>query len=116
MQTFEQVCALEGHKDRAWHVSWRFDGKLLASCSGDKTIRIWSPPKTTNAAASGNNAKWECVAILEDAQGRTIRACEWCVVARSFGCVGDAIASFIVGTDIYECVHAGRLMDATSRR
>ncbi|TYZ66997.1 hypothetical protein PybrP1_003887 [[Pythium] brassicae (nom. inval.)] len=35
----ELVCALEGHRDRAWHVSWRFDGQLLASCSGDKTIR-----------------------------------------------------------------------------
>ncbi|GAB9469721.1 Wd40 repeat protein [Globisporangium polare] len=67
---FVELCALEGHRDRAWHVSWRFDGKLLASCSGDKTIRLWAPPKDASA-------KWECVAILEDAQGRTIRACEW---------------------------------------
>ncbi|GLE00463.1 hypothetical protein PINS_up009220 [Pythium insidiosum] len=43
---------------------------MIASCSGDKTIRLWAPP----AKAGG---VWECVAILEDAQGRTIRACEW---------------------------------------
>lgn len=70
---FVELCALEGHRDCAWHVSWRFDGKLLASCSGDKTIRLWAPPKDAGA-------KWECVTILEDAQGRTIRACEWCVL------------------------------------
>lgn len=76
MKTAElvQVCALDGHRDRAWHVSWRFDGKLLASCSGDKTIRIWAPPRD-----GSNSSDWECVAILEDAQGRTIRACEWFV-------------------------------------
>ncbi|TYZ65622.1 hypothetical protein PybrP1_003736 [[Pythium] brassicae (nom. inval.)] len=45
---------------------------MLASCSGDKTIRVWAPP--TAASATG---AWECVAILEDAQNRTIRACEW---------------------------------------
>ncbi|KAF4316799.1 hypothetical protein BBO99_00005498 [Phytophthora kernoviae] len=67
MLELEQVCALEGHSDRAWHVSWRFDGQLLASCSGDRTIRLWAP----------KNGRWECVGILEDAQGRTIRACEW---------------------------------------
>jgi WD40 repeat protein len=67
------LCALEGHKDRAWHVSWRYDGDRLASCSGDKTIRIWAPPAVSDA----NQTQWQCVAILEDAQGRTIRACEW---------------------------------------
>lgn len=64
------MAALEGHRDRAWHVSWRADGRLLASCSGDRTIRIWAP---VDPAGS----QWECVAVLEDAQGRTIRACEW---------------------------------------
>ncbi|KAG6574536.1 WD repeat protein 39 [Phytophthora cinnamomi] len=66
----ELVCALAGHSERAWHVSWRFDGQLLASCSGDRTIRLWAP-----AACGGGG--WDCVGILEDAQGRTIRACEW---------------------------------------
>jgi WD40 repeat protein len=71
----EQVAALAGHSERAWHVSWRADGKLLASCSGDRTIRIWAPASADDPSA----ARWDCVAVLEDAQNRTIRACEWCV-------------------------------------
>ncbi|KAJ0412497.1 hypothetical protein ATCC90586_006864 [Pythium insidiosum] len=69
--TLQELGVLYGHLERVWHVSWRADGKMLASCSGDKTIRLWAPP-----AKAGGGA-WECVAILEDAQGRTIRACEW---------------------------------------
>lgn len=73
----EQVAELAGHRERAWHVSWRADGKLLASCSGDRTIRIWAPANPDEPGTS----KWDCVAILEDAQGRTIRACEWYVLS-----------------------------------
>ncbi len=72
MMELVEIAALEGHHDRVWHVSWRFDGKLVASCGGDKSIRIWAAPNEANGTK-----KWECVAILEDAQGRTIRACEW---------------------------------------
>jgi cytosolic iron-sulfur protein assembly protein CIAO1 len=78
MNALEQVCVLDGHRERVWHVSWRADGKLLASCSGDRTIRIWAPPKAAGAS------QWECVAILEDAQNRTIRAVEWCDLASDF--------------------------------
>lgn len=32
---------LVGHQDRVWSVSWSPNGDTLASCSGDKTIRLW---------------------------------------------------------------------------
>ena len=34
---------LEGHNDRVWHVCWSKRGDQLASCGGDKTIRLWKP-------------------------------------------------------------------------
>jgi len=31
-----------GHSDRAWQVTWSPTERLLASCSTDKTVRLWS--------------------------------------------------------------------------
>lgn len=51
-----EVQRLEGHTDRVWGLAWNpatgADGvpAVLASCSGDKTIRIWqqrSPSSTS---------------------------------------------------------------------
>lgn len=54
---------------------------MLASCSGDKTVRIW----TENAKSNS----WECSAILEETHHRTIRGCSWspdgrCLATASF--------------------------------
>lgn len=35
------LSTLTGHKDRVWSVKWRHCGKILASCSSDKDIRLW---------------------------------------------------------------------------
>lgn len=32
---------LEGHSERVWCVRWHPSGKYIASCSADRTIRIW---------------------------------------------------------------------------
>lgn len=42
-------------------------GRELASCSGDKTVRLWRQEQ----------GAWRCVAILEDVHSRTIRSCAW---------------------------------------
>jgi len=36
--TLTLVTTLEGHKDRVWNISWRPQGDLFATCSGDKTV------------------------------------------------------------------------------
>jgi WD40 repeat protein/serine/threonine protein kinase len=35
------VAVLRGHTDTVWRVDFSADGKLMASCSSDKTIRLW---------------------------------------------------------------------------
>ncbi|XP_069119610.1 probable cytosolic iron-sulfur protein assembly protein CIAO1 homolog [Argopecten irradians] len=67
MSTLECVSVLEGHEDRVWCVKWNPSGTLLASCGGDKTIRIWGQ----------EGDKWVCKTVLEDGHQRTVRSVAW---------------------------------------
>ncbi|XP_070540185.1 probable cytosolic iron-sulfur protein assembly protein CIAO1 homolog [Ptychodera flava] len=64
---FDHIDTLIGHQDRVWHVAWNPAGTLLASCGGDKAIRIWGKEGT----------KLVCKTILADGHQRTIRSVAW---------------------------------------
>lgn len=64
----ELINSLTGHEGRVWHISWAHDGKKFASCGEDKTIRIW---------ILNSLNQFTCISVIEDAQSRTIRSCEW---------------------------------------
>ncbi|KAJ5609540.1 hypothetical protein N7528_010107 [Penicillium herquei] len=41
--TGQQISMLEGHIDGIYYVKWSEDGKQIATCSEDKSLRIWNP-------------------------------------------------------------------------
>jgi len=87
MPKLVQKASLEGHEDRVWQVCWSPSGNLLASCGGDKTIRIWQAGKPN----------WTCKATLENAHQRTIRGLSWSPDGKFL-----AAASFDATTSVWE--------------
>ncbi|KMZ72384.1 Transducin/WD40 repeat-like superfamily protein [Zostera marina] len=90
----KEIQILEGHTDRVWGLAWNpttgVDGipPMLASCGGDKTVRIWQ-----QQASSGN---WDCK-VLEDIHTRTVRTCSWSQSGKFL-----ATSSFDATTGIWE--------------
>ncbi|KAL1916926.1 uncharacterized protein VTP21DRAFT_5123 [Calcarisporiella thermophila] len=72
MPRLELIAELKGHQDRVWQVSWHPKEQLLASCSSDRTVRLWAPLSPGPAPT-----KWACIATLESVHKRTIRAVAW---------------------------------------
>ncbi|KAM7306389.1 putative cytosolic iron-sulfur protein assembly protein CIAO1 homolog [Ixodes scapularis] len=58
---------LEGHEDRVWNVAWNPSGTILASCGGDKSIRLWGL----------EGGSWVCKSVLLDGHQRTVRGVSW---------------------------------------
>lgn len=81
----EPIAALEGHTDRVWAVAWNPIQPLLASCSGDMSIRLWSyrsdipyssssPPALASPAA---NVSFALASELTTGHRKTVRSVAW---------------------------------------
>ncbi|CAN0090242.1 unnamed protein product [Phaeothamnion confervicola] len=80
MSRLKQLAELRGHSDRVWAVAWSPDGALLASCSGDKSVRVWGPLSGGRGAQADEVRRygsWTCLLVLEDGPTRTVRSCCW---------------------------------------
>ena len=80
----EPIAALEGHTDRVWAVAWNPVQPLVASCSGDRSIRLWSyrstlpsassPPALSNSPA---NVTFGSANELTTGHRKTVRSVAW---------------------------------------
>ena len=75
-----------GHDDRAWHVAWNPARPLLASCSADKTVRLYNYTLSTNATPP---LTFSLNTTIPTGHSKTVRGLAWSPSGKSL-----ATASF----------------------
>ncbi|CBH13411.1 hypothetical protein, conserved [Trypanosoma brucei gambiense DAL972] len=77
----EPVCTLRDHTDRIWCVAWCPTANVVASCSGDGTVRLWGYMLNVGREEIPNgrdqNGTWSCIYTLEGEHSRTVRHVSW---------------------------------------
>ncbi|KAF8156652.1 WD40 repeat-like protein [Crassisporium funariophilum] len=91
----EPVADLPGHEDRAWHVAWNPTKPLLATCSADKSVRLYS--YKTLASSPTEEIKFANVTTIPTGHTKTVRAVAWAPSGETL-----ATASFDSNIGIWE--------------
>ncbi|KAF8198622.1 WD40-repeat-containing domain protein [Pholiota molesta] len=94
----EPIAELPGHEDRAWHVAWNPAKPLLASCSADKTVRIYAYSATPSTTGEGSTYAFKPLTSIPTGHAKTVRAVAWAPSGETL-----ATASFDSNIGIWEC-------------
>lgn len=84
-----------GHEERAWHVAWNPTKPLLASCSADKSVRLYSY-NTINSKES-TDLEFQHITTIDTGHSKTVRALAWAPSGKTL-----ATASFDSNIGIWE--------------
>ncbi|KAJ7255316.1 WD40-repeat-containing domain protein [Mycena rebaudengoi] len=88
----DAVQELPGHDDRAWHVAWNPTKPILASCSADKSVRMYS-----YSAAGPSGLHFSHLTTIPTGHTKTVRALAWAPSGRTL-----ATASFDANIGVWE--------------
>lgn len=84
--------SLVGHEDRAWHIAWNPAKPLLASCSADKTVRLF-----TYSHDGQGTLRFSLSTSIPTGHLKTVRAVAWSPSGSTL-----ATASFDANIGIWE--------------
>ncbi|KAG5653573.1 hypothetical protein H0H81_012262 [Sphagnurus paluster] len=93
--TLKPLAVLPGHTDRAWNIAWNPTRPLLASCSADKSVRIYAYTPNTPTPA------FTPLSTIPTGHTKAVRALAWSPSGRTL-----ATASFDSNIGIWEQEHA----------
>lgn len=86
-----------GHDDRAWHIAWNPTRPILASCSADKTVRLYSYSLASDADGNAGSPKFTHNTTIPTGHTKTVRAIAWSPSGKTL-----ATASFDANIGIWE--------------
>ena len=96
---------MSGHEDRVWSIAWNPVRPLLASCSGDKSVRLYhyhNSPSPSVDDSNTNNPRFELHTSIPTGHAKTVRCVAWAPSGKTF-----ATASFDSNIAIWEQESAG---------
>lgn len=71
---------LKSHKSTVWSIAFDKSGSRIASCSDDRTIKIWQeypPGNPEGVSTNDNDPTWKCVCTLSGHHSRPIYDIDW---------------------------------------
>ncbi|PWY98013.1 WD40 repeat-like protein [Testicularia cyperi] len=76
-----QLAELEGHSSRAWHLAWNPRMPILASCSGDKDVRLHAysfvSTTTSDGPSTSKRPTFNLREVIPTGHQRTVRQVAW---------------------------------------
>ncbi|KAJ7182562.1 WD40-repeat-containing domain protein [Mycena crocata] len=91
----EAIQELPGHQDRAWHVAWNSAKPLLASCSADKSVRMYSYSSSLSDPSAA--PVFSHLTTIPTGHTKTVRAVAWAPSGTTL-----ATASFDANIGVWE--------------
>ncbi|GAA5861027.1 hypothetical protein JCM1840_003055 [Sporobolomyces johnsonii] len=73
MGAIRNIDSLAGHSDRAWSLAWSPAAPLLASCSTDKSIRLYSYSPSSSDPSSPPSYRFDLNTTIPTSHSRTVR-------------------------------------------